>query len=853
MRTAKPRGRIYFSIIATALGLCLTAAVIAYIGVGSINKAEITARDNLKMIIEQTYSFDEIQSGDRIGELFSINENLSFMSDTLAIDPSLVNDRYLERFVDRTKITGIAVLDGELRLEASGYTRDLIEENWKDRFYEGCLEEIVNNPEQVFSERMIVDGQYYDVCAVSRKDTAGVIVAYYKHSMNLVYDTEENLNQLISTVPMTLDGDIIIVHGGKIISGEAAVVDGDAFIRAADERFCYDEIRYIRFSGNSYYGMRAVNGDYTIYMYFPAMSLFRSAFVSAIYFVLIYIALYFAILAYRSHMIRKRQHMLEETNRRLTESLSVLTSLEAIYFTVFYVDLRHDTYKSFATAPWIKNVVSESGRFLDSMMRLIDNSVMDKYKDQMKDMLGYEHICEQLHKKKISDLRRSFYFDYQVDRAGQIFWCRVTVTAVDFDREGNPEHILIMLQDVNYEKQREADYQEQILYESKLAQAANRAKSAFLFNISHDIRTPMTAIIGYSDLAKKSLCDPEKADRYLDNIQTSGEALLSITNELLEFARVENGTAVLCEYADKADKVTDQCLVMIRPRAQKKNIDIITKKHIIYPYVHLDHQHLMRIVLNLLNNAVKFTESNGSVTCTLDQIAHDDTKSCTVKITISDTGIGISREFMPHIFEAFERDKRITAQGVEGTGLGLGIVKNLVELMHGTINVESTLGMGTSFCVSIPCLVADADDVDGDMERYHIKHGFGVKRVLVAEDGDLNAEIVSVMLQEEGILTERARDGEECISMLESKPKGYYGLVLMDIQMPRSDGYTAAHRIREMGINIPIVAMSANTYPEDVERSLQAGMNGHLSKPINANELMLTLVKYIDVELTLVQ
>lgn len=855
MSTGKKPRRLRSGVIVAVVGIALALVTTVAVARDSLRKAEHNAHDTLSMLLQQTLSFDEIQLSDRISELFGINENIVFLSKALENDPSLITDEYLEDFADGTKLTGVAVLDSELKLEASGYTRDRVYENWRDGFYGECLERIALTPEQIFLRRIIVDGQYYDVCAVSRRDKPGVVVGYYEHSMNLVYDTEENLHQLLGVVPTALDGNILIVHSGRIISNSQPDEKAMKFIESASGAFCYDKLNSVKFEGTTYYGMSLISGDHSIYIYFPAYTIFSEALSNFISFILLYTAVYFAIIAQKTHIIRKRQFVLEETNKKLQESLNVLTSLEAIYFTVFYVDIKKNKYQGFVMAPWIKSVVPENGEFSSSMHKLIEASVVEKYRADLEKSLGYEYVCHELNSRKINELRRSFYFDYQVIRNGECMWCRVTATAVDFDSNGDPIHILIMLQDVNYEKQKEADYQEQILYESELAQAANRAKSAFLFNISHDIRTPMTAILGYSDLAKKTMNDSEKLNHYLDNIELSGEALLSLTNELLEFARIENGVLVLDEYAASAVEGVDSCMVMIKPYADKKGITIDFEKNIIHPYICIDHKHLLRIVLNLMNNAVKFTQSGGDVKCRLSHIPTDDPEGFIVEIVVSDTGIGISEEFLPHMFETFEREKSATVSGIKGTGLGLVIVKKLVELMRGTVEVQSEIGKGTTFTVRLPAKVADPADSRREILEYHAKRGsVGNKRVLIAEDSDLNAEILSEILSAEGIDVERASDGKECIDMLSRAPKDYYQLILMDIQMPTMDGLSAAKDIRQdktTGFSdIPIVAMSANAYSEDVERSLGAGMNGHLSKPINKNELMLILAKYINIELT---
>lgn len=854
MRILKKLNRAKTPIITVFLGVFLAISVFAGVGVFAFNSAENIAYDNLKLIINQTESFDEIKASDRMNEFFAINENLIFMSNTLELKPELVNDEYLEDFVDSMKITGIAVLDENLKLEASGYTRAYTQIDWRNDFYDGFFEDILNTPELVYSQRLDIDGQYYDVCAVSRKDKKGVIIAYYKHSMNRIYETDENLKRLLDSVPMTLDGGFIITKGDSIISDNATMSNKEDFI-SNTANLSFGELKNFENGGKDYFGMRAIKGDYKIYLYFPQYSVLSNAYVVTVYFVLIYIVCALLVVAYRSRTSRRRQEILERTNKQLNESLGVLKSLEGIYFTVFYVDLKADTYKSFAIAPWLNAIIPESGPFIESMNKLIDACVLEKYKKRIKKSLGYDYVSRELHSRKISESRRSFYYDYQAVRGEEIVWCRVTVTSVDFDSEGNPHHALMMLQDVNYEKEKEENYKARILRESELAQAASRAKSAFLFNISHDIRTPMTAILGYSDLAIESLEDKEKTAHYIENIHTSSEALLSLTDELLQFARIENGKVEIEESVERTESILDACKVMILPHAKNKGIELEFEKDIIYPYISIDHKHAMRIILNLLNNAVKFTESGGKIICKLYQEKTHDEREAILHIDVSDTGIGISEEFLPHIFEMFERGKDVSNRGIQGTGLGLGIVKKLTELMNGSVHVESKLDVGTTFYVKLPCKVACENDMSGSEIKYSLdQKEIRNKRILIADDSDLNCEILSEILKHEGLESDTVRDGKECIEKLKNKPQFYYSMVLMDIRMPKLDGYEATKIIRQADgyiKNIPIVAMSANAYPEDIERSLSCGMNYHLSKPIINNKLMLVLSEYLGVDLTL--
>lgn len=405
---------------------------------------------------------------------------------------------------------------------------------------------------------------------------------------------------------------------------------------------------------------------------------------------------------------------------------------------------------------------------------------------------------------------------------------------------------------VYMQKQKEKEQQQQLLLEETAAAAerANQAKSAFLFNMSHDLRTPMNAILGYTDLAAEHLQEPEKLEGYMNHIRVSGEKLLSIINSVLELARIENNQTAIEESAIKAGEGFDSCIVMFKTALEEKNQTLTIEKDIHYPYIYIDNPHVSEIVLNIISNAIKYTGNGGNIHCILRQKPGEQEGWCTTEIVVSDNGIGMSEEFQQRIFEAFSRERSSTVSGVPGTGLGMGIVKKLVDLMHGTIEVESRLGEGSTFTVRIPCRIARKEDIQEKAARYHLdKESIAGKRILLTEDNDLNAEIAVELLKEEGLLVDRANDGVVCVEMMEKTPAGYYDLVLMDVQMPIMDGYKATQAIRRMQdpvkAGIPIVAMTANAFAEDRQRAFELGMNDYVAKPIDRNALMLVLERWI--------
>ena len=382
------------------------------------------------------------------------------------------------------------------------------------------------------------------------------------------------------------------------------------------------------------------------------------------------------------------------------------------------------------------------------------------------------------------------------------------------------------------------------------AESANRAKSTFLFNMSHDIRTPMNAIIGYADLASRHLDDPAKLEKYMENIQVCGQNLLMLLNNVLDLARIENDKTEMEYSVSDVEKDFRNCIAMFRNQADSKGQTLTVTTQLQYPYIYVDIPHLTEVCTNLVSNAVKYTGAGGTIRCDITQKPGEKESWCNMVITVADNGIGMSQEFQKHIFEPFERERTSTVSKVEGSGIGMGIVKKLVGLMNGTVAVESKIGVGSTFTVTIPCRIASEDETQAKRETNPSDQKcLCGTRILLTEDNDLNAEIATELLQEEGCTVDRAKDGVECVDMLEKAANGTYQLILMDIQMPVMNGYDAARKIRRLDdpqkANIPIIAMTANAFTEDKQAALDAGMNDHIAKPINMNVLVPTLRKYL--------
>ena len=403
-----------------------------------------------------------------------------------------------------------------------------------------------------------------------------------------------------------------------------------------------------------------------------------------------------------------------------------------------------------------------------------------------------------------------------------------------------------------YQKSKaEEQKQKQLLMNAaEEADAANKAKSAFLLNISHDIRTPMNAIIGFTNIALHQNMVSDIHDS-LKKVQQSSNHLLSLLNDVLDFSRIESGKVTISPEPVDINQLTDNVQAIMNGLLYNRDLQFkVHRENLKNPYVLADVVRIREVLVNLLGNAVKFTKDGGAITLDISSYPGADEKHIITRYVVRDNGIGMSEEFQKKLFDPFSQEDDANARTqYKGTGLGMAITKKYVDMMGGSIAVESKKGVGATFTVEIPLELPE--QVIQSEQKQHLHRDLTGIHVLMAEDNDLNAELATIMLEDAGMIVTRASDGKEVVDLFKNNPRGTYDLILMDIMMPNMDGHQAAKAIRALGIErsdavtIPIIALSANAFIDDIQESLDSGMNDHISKPINIEELIDTITKYI--------
>ena len=517
--------------------------------------------------------------------------------------------------------------------------------------------------------------------------------------------------------------------------------------------------------------------------------------------------------------------------------MAVISGLSDDFGCVVYVDYETLSEVHYRFDPMFDEMVpgwSKIDNFGERLKVLVDTVVHPSDR---------ESFCLATEPTKVLDMvdREHVYFvNFRLQVGGEDIYYQIK-----FVKDENfKNHVIAGFHSVDAETKREMANLEK-------AELANKAKSAFLFNMSHDIRTPLNAMIGFTDMAVKNIDDKAKALDCLSKSKLSSEHLLSLINDVLDMSRIESGKVELDLNPVNLDENGEDYVPMLRSLAEKKNVHFEFVRHDLQNrYVYVDFLRLNQVVINVVSNAVKYTPSGGSVTVDITQIPSEREGYGLYQIVIKDTGIGMSAEYLQHLFDEFSRERTSTVSKQQGTGLGLAITKRIVDMMEGSIDVESKVGEGSKFTIRIPMRIQENPEAVEQVRFAHSEQesiSFEGFKVLVVEDNELNLEISKDILESAGVVVESAEDGSIAVERLKEKGPDYYDCILMDIQMPVMDGFEATREIRKMfpDKRIPIIALSANAFDEDRRKSFEAGMDGHLAKPIVIAQLEDALKKYL--------
>lgn len=834
MKSKKRLSSCFFmSIVLILLGI----SCFCFTNVSDMAKLNDTLDETISFVKSCINRYEIYNANDRVKSLVRLLDKSEELSRVLDAEHDFTAQD-MDNYAKQQRLTGVLVLDEKLNVSIQT-TQDYDAMSlWKKLIDSKYVRDILESPSKTYMTRLRNEGNIYDFAAVARQDAPGILIAYAKKEEVNEKNGDLTMETVFADFPFKMDGSVVISDGTKVVSTNESKLLGMS-VKECDELYqntfheSKDHIVRLDAAGRSWYGKKEKIRDYDIYIFFPGMQVFMTRNVVCLSYVLIAIVIFTLFRTVRIHM--EQESIMREQKR-----LQIINALGHAYSFILLIDIKKNTLEVVKSADVAgpnyrkKNLINELQKeYIDSMIApsfqksYLEFTDMDTMESRLKEHDSLSCVSQTI----------------------EGTWIRSMIVPQKYDEKGNLSTVLLAISDVTDEKEHELE-QDRILRNAlSSAEHANRAKTAFLNNMSHDIRTPMNAIIGFTSLAAEHLDDREIIRDYLEKISTSGKHLLSLINDVLDMSRIESGS-VKIEKANVhlPDVLEDLKTIILESVHAKQQKLLIKMQDVVHEDIITDKLRLTQVLLNIISNAVKFTPVGGTIHILVEEKASQKAGYAVYSFCIKDNGIGMSKEFQEHVFDSFARERTVTESGITGTGLGMAITKNIVDLMGGTIHLTSKQGEGSEFIVTLECELANktVQNKQSSCPKAEKKHlDYSGKKVLLVEDNELNREIATEILKSLGLKVDCVADGMEAVEIMSSEAGNQYDMIFMDIQMPKMDGYTATREIRTLKdmkkANVPIIAMTANAFDEDRKKAIKAGMNGHIAKPIDVNVILQNL------------
>ena len=834
MKSKKRLSSCFFmSIVLILLGI----SCFCFTNVSDMAKLNDTLDETISFVKSCINRYEIYNANDRVKSLVRLLDKSEELSRVLDAEHDFTAQD-MDNYAKQQRLTGVLVLDEKLNVSIQT-TQDYDAMSlWKKLIDSKYVRDILESPSKTYMTRLRNEGNIYDFAAVARQDAPGILIAYAKKEEVNEKNGDLTMETVFADFPFKMDGSVVISDGTKVVSTNESKLLGMS-VKECDELYqntfheSKDHIVRLDAAGRSWYGKKEKIRDYDIYIFFPGMQVFMTRNVVCLSYVLIAIVIFTLFRTVRIHM--EQESIMREQKR-----LQIINALGHAYSFILLIDIKKNTLEVVKSADVAgpnyrkKNLINELQKeYIDSMIApsfqksYLEFTDMDTMESRLKEHDSLSCVSQTI----------------------EGTWIRSMIVPQKYDEKGNLSTVLLAISDVTDEKEHELE-QDRILRNAlSSAEHANRAKTAFLNNMSHDIRTPMNAIIGFTSLAAEHLDDREIIRDYLEKISTSGKHLLSLINDVLDMSRIESGS-VKIEKANVhlPDVLEDLKTIILESVHAKQQKLLIKMQDVVHEDIITDKLRLTQVLLNIISNAVKFTPVGGTIHILVEEKASQKAGYAVYSFCIKDNGIGMSKEFQEHVFDSFARERTVTESGITGTGLGMAITKNIVALMGGTIHLTSKQGEGSEFIVTLECELANktVQNKQSSCPKAEKKHlDYSGKKVLLVEDNELNREIATEILKSLGLKVDCVADGMEAVEIMSSEAGNQYDMIFMDIQMPKMDGYTATREIRTLKdmkkANVPIIAMTANAFDEDRKKAIKAGMNGHIAKPIDVDVILQNL------------
>ena len=831
---------------------CLLVLILIFFGI--LTFLLLTASDNNKLnnTLNETFDFVKTRieryeiynTNDQVKSLVRLMDKTTELSRVIAQEGNL-SEEMLDEYAREQRLTGILVLDQDQKVaEQTAKDGDAMP-LWQKLIECDYVHDIADHPEKTYTTRLRNEGKLYDFAAVARQDAAGILIAYAQKEEVNELNGDLTMASLFSDFPFEMNGSVVICDDNKVVSTNKQELTSrsiEASKSLYKNQFKADVNRIVRLHSKNgiWYGRQEKIKDYDAYIFFPKYQVYITRNTVCMIYVLLALLLFSL---YRVSRSRTEKRSILQDQKRLR----VIDALGHAYSSISLVNIKTEEIEIVKASKSMKP--DQKGDMLSKAHQeeLIRQVIAEPFQKAYREFISMSTVAKRLEKREMLSFTAQ-----TVDER----WLTMIIVPQGYDKNGKLCTVLVANRDATEEKEREIEQDKNLRNALAAAEHANKAKTVFLNNMSHDIRTPMNAIIGFTALATAHIDNTELVLDYLKKIHTSGQHLLSLINDVLDMSRIESGSVEIEYAAVHLPDILNDLKTIIQgssySRQQKLSIDT---QDILYEDIITDKLRLTQVLLNISSNAVKFTPAGGRISICVSEKPCNRDGFATVIFRVKDNGNGMSQEFRKHVFDSFSREHTVTENGIGGSGLGMAIAKNIVDMMGGTIQVESEVGKGTEFTVAFECKIAGAavkqepapepgDLIKSENQKPQTesKRSYKGKKALLVEDNELNREIATAILEEIGLDVDIAEDGTDAVNMMSSAEGRKYDLIFMDIQMPKMDGYTATREIRTLDdlkcANIPIIAMTANAFEEDRKKAIKAGMNGHIAKPISADAIL---------------
>lgn len=832
--------------------VCLLVFILIFFGI--LTFLLLTARDNSKLnsTLDETFDFvkNRIESyeiyntNDQVKSLVRLLDKTTELSRVIEQEGNLSTEM-LDEYAREQRLTGILVLDQNLKVtEQSAKDGDTMS-LWQKLIKSDYVRDIAEHPEKTYTTRLRNKGKIYDFAAVARQDAAGILITYAQKEEVNELNGDLTMASLFPDFPFEMNGSVVICDDDKVVSTNRQELTARSIEEAKSQyknKFEADEngIVHLRSETGNWFGRREKIKDYDAYIFFPESQVYITRNIICVIYVLLALLLF---LLYRVSRSRTEKRSILQDQKRLR----VINALGHAYSSISLVNLKTEEIEILKSSENVKP--DQKGDVLSKAHQeeLIRQVIAEPFQEAYWKFVDISTVAKRLEEREtLSFTART------VDER----WMTMIIVPQGYDKDGKLCTVLVANRDVTEEKEREIAQDRNLRNALAAAEHANRAKTVFLNNMSHDIRTPMNAVIGFTALATAHIDNKELVLDYLKKIHISGQHLLSLINDVLDMSRIENGSVRIEYTVVHLPDILHDLKTIIQESVHSKQQELyIDTQDVLHEDIITDKLRLTQVLLNISSNAVKFTPVGGTVNIRVSEKPCRRDGCTTVVFSVKDNGIGMSPEFREQVFDSFTREHTVTENGIGGTGLGMAITKNIVDMLGGTIQVESEVGRGTEFTVMLECEISGTtvkEEPDPEQReplknekqkiRAEIQRRYEGKKVLLVEDNELNREIATAIMEEIGLDVDCVEDGTDAVNIMSSAEGRKYDLIFMDIQMPKMDGYTATREIRTLNdpkcANIPIIAMTANAFEEDRKKAIKAGMNAHIAKPISADIIL---------------